>query len=811
MQDVRSYFRSRAPILVLTAFAGIASSFGLSPARSHDLRGLQEVLGAPGLIVGSVAWEPSRGPFVDFLLGRPLLFEAASTEDQHRHRDIHRAFVRLSPEGKVIDVRKRRNLTQTRSADEYGLGSKGNLGWFGSGGESAPGSVTFLNLEGERAAQKHHSVFDHLQLGLSRFLETGTWSGIGRTDLFSEHGPLTITFGEGVQIAGEGWQETFAKEQIFRGPESSPHLPHLRFLARTREPGNWLHWAADAGRHLFGKGAIAWAEGRAFSLWDNLHQVGYSVTSSKKAAAPKRRTVARNNEQAQVWPPEDIPVEGTTKDGKWTPVKSAVLPDTDPPLFYRTVLHPDPERPYAELHLVAFDMRRLELGIGAGYEDPRPDTGPPGSGQVPEEVGPRVVATFNGAFKSIHGQYGMKAEGRLLVEPVVGAATVRIDQSGSAGLGTWEADDDASDLIAFRQNLDPLVKDGKPNPTGRKVWGDHLYGSGIAVERSALCYHVSGQLLYAWGNEATGQSLAEGLAGAGCVYAIHLDMNPGHCAFLFNRVKSIDPLVAQGEPLDARMRVNPTRFLRWSPKDFFYLMQRSRVPEGGEIAWSTAPGELPSPTSIPAILLGKKQVGDLFIEFDRVDKSRFRFSLSPGHGEFRNGLDDLPAHGESLVAWGLGHRTRGHRPGLSLGASVVVPLHRNYASLLIEDGKLSLLPPAEPQMEREGLQIAQLPTLARDGELLPRARELGGKRKRAAMCVDESGGLLIARMEHDTPAPLAQALVDLGCRLVVEMDRGSHPPPYVERAGAQPAENRSPEQTLLQAHGIAMRPLTHLF
>ncbi len=811
MPDIRSYFRSRAAFIALAALLGVASGVGLSPARSHDLQGLQEVLGGKELLVTGVAWEPSRGRVHDLLIGRPVLFEAARIDGPNQRRDIHRAFVRLSPEGRVIDVRKRRNLTQTRSADEYGLGSKGSLAWFGTGGDQAPGSVTFLNLEGEVVQKAQHGILGRIQLGLSRFLETGTWSGIGKTDLLSERGELTITFGDEVEIAGDGWHETFDEEELFRGPSESPHLAHLRFLPRARKPSNWLHWAADVGRHFFGVGAIAWAEGRAFSLWDNLHKVSHSVTSSNKTTTPQKRATPPKNASTQIWPPENIPVDGSTEDGKWVPVDREILPKTSTPLFYRTVLHPDPERPYAEIHLVAFDMRRLELGIGAGYEDPRPDTGPAGSGQVPEQVGPQVVATFNGAFKSEHGQYGMKAEGRLLVEPVVGAATVRIDKSGSAGLGTWQPGDESSALVAFRQNLDPLVADGKPNPTGRKVWGDQLYGAGIAVERSALCYHTSGQLLYAWGTEATAQSLAEGLAAAGCVYAIHLDMNPGHCSFLFNRVKSIDPLVARGEPLDARMRVNPTRFLRWSPKDFFYLKLRGHVPDGGEIAWSRAPGQQPSPDAIPAILLGKKTVGDLAIEFDRVDTHRFAFSLSPGSAESQKDLEDLEGEGEALIGWGLGHRTRGHRPGLALGDSVIVPLHRNYASLVIEEGNLALLPPAEPQTERAGLEIAQLPALARDGQLLPAARELGGKRVRSVMCIDEVGTLLVARMEHDTPAPLAQALLDLGCRLVVELDRGSHPPPHVERAGHSPGSGGENEQTLLEARGIPMRPLTHLF
>lgn len=798
--------------MALLGLFGAASSWGSAGARTDDLAGLKEVLGDTELTVRQVAWEPPRGILLDLVLGRPILFEAAQKSDADARQDIYRAFVRVSPEGRVLDVRSARNLTGTKSASEFGLGSRGALAWFGSHGKESAKSVTFLNLAGEAESALRLSPFDRLQLGISRFLETGTWAGIGRTDLLSKDAPLTISIAEVIAVRGEAISETFSPEELFVAPEKKKHSPELELIPRHRQPANWLHWAADAGRHLVGSGAIAWAEGRAFSLWDNLHQATYSVSRVGSSSASKTTPRGAPKRLDQIWPPADIVTENSNTDGKWQPARSSLLPRDESPLFYRTVLRPDPERPYAELHLVAFDMRRLELGIGAGYEDPKPDTGPPGSGLIPSEVVSGVVATFNGAFKSIHGQYGMKAEGRLLVEPVVGAATVIVDRTGSAGFGTWTKELDSSTPVALRQNLDPLVAEGLPNPEKRKVWGDHLYGSGVAVERSALCYHASGQLLYAWGTEATGESLANGLSAAGCVYAIHLDMNPGHCAFVFNKVESAEPLRAEGEPLDPRMRVNPTRFLRWSPKDFFYLKQRGAVSKDPALHFTTAKGEQPHPKTVPAFLVGKKTLGGLTIEFDRIEASRLRFKAAPGSAELSRGESPAVTETKSaLLGFGLGHRTRGHRTGLALGKAVLVPLHRNYANILLEDGKLKILPPAEPQTERDGVEIIQVPALARDGELLPVARELGGKRPRAAMCLSETGTLLVARMQHDTPAPLAQALLDLGCDLVVEMDRGSHPPPVVERAGTEVAPGGIREQTFLYGFEAELRPRTHLF
>jgi len=52
----------------------------------------------------------------------------------------------------------------------------------------------------------------------------------------------------------------------------------------------------------------------------------------------------------------------------------------------------------------------------AGYEDPKPNTGSPGEGTFRRPaVYSRVVGTFNGAFKTQHGAYGMMVNKRVLL------------------------------------------------------------------------------------------------------------------------------------------------------------------------------------------------------------------------------------------------------------------------------------------------------------------------------------------------------------------------------------------------------------
>jgi hypothetical protein len=73
------------------------------------------------------------------------------------------------------------------------------------------------------------------------------------------------------------------------------------------------------------------------------------------------------------------------------------------------------------------------------------------------------------------------------------------------------------------------------------------------------------------------------------------------------------------------------------------------------------------------------------------------------------------------------------------------------------------------------------------------------------VCIDPYGSTYFGRVKHDTPAPLVQLLLDQGCKLVAEMDRGSHDPPLVERAATANPPHRGYEQTVL--YGLA-RPMT---
>ena len=634
METLKSYLRARARLVGLTMSVAVLCASLATRAPSLDAEGVRSALAqATGLTVSHFVWEPSRGLIADLVCGRPVLFEATEAngaEAEHTGmdgsaespatsppvQDIYRAFARVTPEGQVLSIGAHFNLTRTRTSNEHSLSSTSSVAAFVSETKGAPPSVSLLHLSGESGRpQRGLSLWQRWQLGISRWLETGSSKGLGRTDILgseTDHGLSVVLEGREIELTsrvrGEDRSVQFALGQA---PQDLP--TGLQLIVRRREPLPVLHFAANAGRRLVGNDWIAWAEGRLFTLQDFFKRTAYSVSHPASEPSAPAATLAPSTAPAPLtientasgWPPQPLAVpSGRPGDGTWRAVQDPLLPPDEVPLFYRAVLRPDEERPYAELHLVAMDMRRLGLGMGAGYEDPEPDSGPPGSGQIPNDpqVFTRVVATFNGAFKATHGGYGMKAEGRVLVEPRVGAATVTVDNTGRVGFGTWKAEDGTEHLRFLRQNLEPLLAAGVKNPSGRRVWGDHLLGAHVAAERSALCHHESGHVFYAWATEATGESLAHGLALAGCRFAIHLDMNPGHCSFSFNRIHSIDPLSAQGHVLDPRMKVNASRFVRWSPKDFFYVYRRSGVTaeKQGNFTFEAAPGQHPPPSSVEA-------------------------------------------------------------------------------------------------------------------------------------------------------------------------------------------------------------------
>jgi hypothetical protein len=829
---------------VVTGLGALTHCAAPKPPQK-SLSGLSAALGqaSSGVVdEHDIAWEESPGFFSETFVGRHLLFLSRRTAQEPR--DLYRARVRVTLDGQVIEVRNVRNLTDTPLGDDVGLETRGERASFATLAYGKIQGISVLELPGIRSSDRPESLFDRLLLVLSSLQQTGTLRGIGRTDIVldvpAEHARLaldperlTVDFGE----PGRGIRFDVASRKL--SALDGGEVYAARAVPEMHGSKPFVHWLVDTVRAEVGPGPIAWLENRIFGAEDHVKRTAYSLFASKAGSELKadsgQSAVARVLDAnafagaADAWPPPNVPSiwkDSKPSEGVWKAVTYdflkpmpglASVAEKPPAYFYRTNIRPDAKRPYAEVLLIAMDMRQLELGMQAGYEDPKPTIGPPGDGRLPDDpaIYRRVVATFNGAFKTAHGAYGMMVNHRVLLPPVKGGASVIVTDTGEVGLGSWpNSTDIPANIVSFRQNLDPLVEDGVANPTGRNLWGWQLEGESVMTHRSALCVTSAGHLYYAWGDELDGATLGKALRQAGCSYGIHLDMNPAHTGFVFTDVLSPKKQKAELRIADPGMKIALDKYVRSAPKDFFYVMVRDASPPKQEgIDWLPDGGAQPPPAWMSGIFGAKLAIGSVDVQLTRFEKGHVAFRVRSGAREpgawgaagVKLSLDEQETH-EVMAAVGLGHTTDSTRYGLSFAGAAPIQLHRAYATLIVSaHGELRLSVNGAAALAEDD-DAAQLPLLAKDGSVEPRARERGDLRQRGALCVAPDGATLVAVARHDSSDALASALLRAGCADVVELDRGSHHPAFVHRAGGTTPPMASYDTSVLYALGRPMLP-----
>ncbi len=848
---MKSFLFARWKLVGLVALVAVAVRCADPRPPPATVEGLARLLAhAASATVrpGDIAWEPSVGVLREALFGRRILFLAS--DEPGGPRDVHRALVRLSVGGQPISVHQVKNLTNTPLGDDTALEIRQKEAVFATVAYGRIQAITVLDVGGIPSDDRPTGIVDRALLVVSSLQRTGSVRGVGRTDIVldlpAERAKLTLDGAAGgerrlaVDLGDPGRALSYdLRERVVRGPDGGqPYAAHAARQIHGAKP--LIHWAVDTVRHEVGPGPIAWLEEKVFGARDTLKRTTYSLISDEservlkvdlqeEAPAASILEASKVTEATPSWPPPSVPsIWQQTKpgEGEWEPV---VLPWLKPvpgttddattdAYFQRTVIRPDADRPYSELLIVAMDMRRLELGMEAGFEDPEPLTGPPGAGRLPREkdVLDRVVATFNGAFKTTHGKYGMMVNRRVLLPPVPGAATVMVTDDGRVGVGSWPASEAiAEDIVSFRQNLDPLVEDGVANPTGRNIWGWQLSGTSIMTERTAMCVTPAGHLYYFWGAEMDGPTLGKALRQAGCSYGIHLDMNPRHCGFVFTDIVDMKSKEFHLQRADDRMGILPDKFVRWSPKDFFYVMVRDPRPrDPGGVRWVADAGLQPPPSAIPAVFSGRASVGNLDVDLTSFAAGRVEWRARAGSNEptqLGNPPKKLELEGDdkfrAVAAVGLGHTTPAVAHGLAFDGGESLTLARTYATLVLPaDGFAELHGPGRiPPTPARG-EAVQLPLLADEGRLVDRALDHGSLRQRGAICVLSSGRVVVASARHDSYDPLGTVLLRLGCKRVASLDRGSRHPVFVHRAGTATPPLGAYETSVLYALSRPMIP-----
>jgi hypothetical protein len=272
-------------------------------------------------------------------------------------------------------------------------------------------------------------------------------------------------------------------------------------------------------------------------------------------------------------PAPAIPLGSLNGEGQWTPY----IQDAHSQIVaYRTFLQPDPQRPYAIVGVVAFDLRHTRLHYVLGSEEPYSPDGPKRSGKMPaDDLKPGfLLATFNGGFKTTHGKFGAMADGIVAIPPRDGLATIGIYKDGSVRIGEWGNEIvDIPDLVAWRQNGPLVIHQGQVNPqifdNSPKDWG-YTVDDVSPTWRSALAISPDEETLYfIAGPKMTMQALAQSMLAAGAVEGMQLDINNYWVHFVAIRAYG-DKLVP--EPLfpDA-MTENLDRYLHPYSRDFFYV------------------------------------------------------------------------------------------------------------------------------------------------------------------------------------------------------------------------------------------------
>jgi hypothetical protein len=725
-----------------------------------------------------------------------------------------------------------------------GLEARGDRASFATLAYGKIQGISVLELPGIRNQDRPESLVDQALLALTSMQQTGSWRGIGRTDIVldvpADHARLSLeseTLKVDFGSSGRGLSFDVASRKLsaLEGGEAYA----ARAVPQVYGGKPLVPWLVDVVRAEVGPGPIAWLENLVFGAKDDVKRVAYSLFASKSGSELKadadKGVVARVldasafADAADSWPPPNVPAiwkDAKPSEGVWKPVTYGFLKpmpglppggEKPPPYFYRTNIRPDPKRPYSEVLLVALDMRQLELGMQAGFEDPKPTIGPPGDGRLPDDPAKyrRIVATFNGAFKTTHGAFGMMVNRRVLLPPVKGGASVVVTDTGEVGLGSWpNTFEIPKNIVSFRQNLDPLVEDGVANPTGRNLWGWQLEGESVMTHRSAICVTSAGHLYYAWGDEIDGATLGKALRQAGCSYGIHLDMNPAHTGFVFMDVLNPFKQKAELRMADSGMKIALDKYLRGAPKDFFYVMVRDAAPpKQAGIDWLPDAGAQPPPAWMTGIFGATLAIGSVEVQLSRFEKGHVALRLRAGSKEpgawgskgVKLSLDEKEAH-EVLAAVGLGHTTDSTRYGLQFAGAPTVPLRSAYATLVANQrGELRLMSSGAPELA-EDEDAVQLPLLLKDGALEPRARDRGELRQRGALCLAPDGAVIVAVTRHDSSDALATALERAGCRDVVELDRGSHHPAFVHRAGGSAPPMANYETSVLYALGRPMLP-----
>jgi hypothetical protein len=342
---------------------------------------------------------------------------------------------------------------------------------------------------------------------------------------------------------------------------------------------------ADGARKVFGPGAVAWVEDLVYGAEDQIHlavrseappTTYWEVPSPSAVPAVAVAVADEDSPPSFAAPHRKVAARG---DGAWIPVRTST--DGARAVLYKTLVHPDPKRPYAVVAIVAMDLREIALEMVAGTEEPESTKVPRSHrpGVVPDADKPTVMAVFNGGFKAMHGNFGMRIGQDAFLPPREGSCTIALLPDADIEIRTFSAiEDDEPQMIAFRQTPPCLVERGEPNKRllneFTRNWGASVDGDTI-IRRSAIgLSHDKRFLFYGLGDAVSARSIGDALLAAGAYDAAQLDVNSAYPRFM---LVAHDPAgsLALTDPLIPGLHYKPTEYVVTpEPRDFFYIKRK---------------------------------------------------------------------------------------------------------------------------------------------------------------------------------------------------------------------------------------------
>ena len=242
-----------------------------------------------------------------------------------------------------------------------------------------------------------------------------------------------------------------------------------------------------------------------------------------------------------------------------------------PPVLI-TSFRPDPSYPRMVAGVAWIDQTQTTTWLYPGRLEPSVSLPSRGPMEVPARLRPRLVATFNSAFKLADSGGGFAEGGHTYAPMKTGLATFERLRSGRVDVIPWTGGPVAGAGVMYaRQNLPLIVNHGRPNPnlSDGPEWGATL-GNAIEVWRSAVGVDRHGDLIYAAAPIQTVGSLAAILIHAGAVRAMELDINTYWTSFITYRYSD----AREPANLLASMDRSPLRYLTPDDRDFFAVYIR---------------------------------------------------------------------------------------------------------------------------------------------------------------------------------------------------------------------------------------------